>query len=437
MSLTALAFLGIYALFLMMAFLRHPIFGLYAYLWDFYLNPSQAWWGSELPNWRWSLIAAAFTLFSLVKWKPSVARRPWFSNLGAWLLVIFVFWMWVQILWAVNSDYHLEGAILYTKYLFLFYLIYEIVSDEQTFELFAWGHVIGCFIFGWIAYGEIGAGRLENIGGAGVNDANTLGVHLITGLTFAGFMFLGVAGKRRWIALGAIPFILNAIILTLSRGAWVGLLAAGLAAWYFVPRFIKRRVYFVAPLAVVLLLMLAHDMFWQRMGTIPVETNEGIEASAWSRVVVFKANWKMFEDHPLGAGFRGNEVISPKYIEFEYLAENGLRSAHNTFMAFLVDQGVPGGFLFLGMVLWAANSIRRIKSLDGPGLPPYIGLYGAAIGAAFVGLFVSGQFINLLRAEVQIWLIAALASLNQVSPVLLSEREEQVLKLTKLELARR
>ena len=35
-----------------------------------------------------------------------------------------------------------------------------------------------------------------------------------------------IAGKRRWIALAAIPFVMNAIILTQSRDAFIGVLAA-------------------------------------------------------------------------------------------------------------------------------------------------------------------------------------------------------------------
>jgi hypothetical protein len=61
MSITTLVFLVVYLAGLALAFSR-PITGLCAYLWAFYNNPPSAWWGSELPTIRWSLIAAVVTL---------------------------------------------------------------------------------------------------------------------------------------------------------------------------------------------------------------------------------------------------------------------------------------------------------------------------------------------------------------------------------------
>jgi hypothetical protein len=53
---------------------------------------------------------------------------------------------------------------------------------------------------------------------SGVGDANLLAAHLITGLVLAGFVFVGMRGYLRWIALAALPFILNAIVLNPEPG---------------------------------------------------------------------------------------------------------------------------------------------------------------------------------------------------------------------------
>src|SRR5262245_28767941 len=60
--LTAIAFAGVFALALVLAFVRHPIFGLGAYLLAFFNHPPDRWWGQSLPDLRWSLLAAAVTL---------------------------------------------------------------------------------------------------------------------------------------------------------------------------------------------------------------------------------------------------------------------------------------------------------------------------------------------------------------------------------------
>jgi len=396
---------------LFLGILRHPIFGLYAYLFVFYNHPPTRWWGVALPDLRWSLIAALVTFLAVVK-TPSPSSRPsWFSNWGARLLLIYVAWMWLQSLWAVNPAYHLEGCILFTKYVILFYIMYKIIADERTFELFSWGHILGCFIFGWIAYNTPVRGRLESVGGPGVDDSNLLAIQLVTGLIFAGFMFLGFCGKKRWVTLIAIPFILNGVILTLSRGAFLGLLAGGLASWYFSPRSSRWLILATGVLAGVLFFRLAHEEFWERMETITIDASER-DKSAESRLALIPAQWRMAQDYLLGSGHRGNETLSPLYIPAEYLTAGEVRSAHNTFMAILVDQGFPGALLFIALQGWVGFSLLRLKSLDRLGLPPTLAIYRAILGAALTACFFSGQFVNLLKSEMQIWLIALLAALN-------------------------
>ena len=415
MSLTALGFVGVYGLGLFLTFWRHPVFGLLTYLWAFYNHPPDRWWGASLPEIRWSLLAAVITLIATMLRKADVARSPCYRNSGAIVLVCFTLWMFIQSIWAINPA-HSEGTLLFVKYVMLFYVIYKILSDEATIELFSWAHVIGCFIFGWIAFGDPVIGRLETVGGPGVDDANVLGAHLITGVAFAGFLFLGAQQKRRWIALGTIPFVINAIILTRSRGAFVGLLAAGVAAWYLAPRTNRRLLYVVAPLALVLFQSLADTGFWERMDTIQVRApNEVEDISAQTRIEVLKANMRMFEDYPMGVGYRGNVVLSSRYMDPKLFASGtDIRSAHNTTMAILVDHGIIGGILFATLGIWVAHTLWRLKSLDRLGLSSSLGTYRAAIGASLAGLLVSGQFINLLTAEVQIWMIAMLAALNSV-----------------------
>jgi len=413
--LSAIGFLAVYILGLLFAFYKHPIFGLYAYLWAFYNHPPGRWWGANIPDLRWSLVAGLITLIAVLLTQSRSNRPAWCANWAALFLICFTSWMWVQSLWAIGP-LHSEGVFLFVKYIFLFYLIYATVSDENLLELFGWGHVVGCFIFSWIAFRDPVVGRLENVGGPGVDDSNVLAAHLLTGVAFAGFIFLGTPGKRRWIALAAIPFIMNAIVLTQSRGAFIGILAAGAAAWYLAPQANRRILYAVAPLALLLFLRLANDQFWTRMQTIEVSGLEQVEeTSARSRIEIAKANWQMFKDHPMGAGYRGDLFLSRQYIAAEFLSgTTGLRAAHNTVMAVLVDAGLPGTVLFAVLVAWVGYTLWQLKRLDKTGLSVSLGTYRAAIGASLTGLLISGQFLNLFSAEVQIWMVALLASLKNL-----------------------
>jgi O-antigen ligase len=140
-----------------------------------------------------------------------------------------------------------------------------------------------------------------------------------------------------------------------------------------------------------------------------------MESSALSRYTIAEANLRMAQDYPLGAGYRGNETLSAYYIPPEFLAtESSTRSAHNTILAILVDQGSPGVVLFTVLVAWGAARLIALLFLDKLGLPAELGGFRAAIGASLAALLVSGQFVNVLHLEVSIWLIAMLGALDSM-----------------------
>jgi len=446
MSFTALVFLVGYVGGLALAF-RHPVWGLAAYLWAFYNHPPSRWWGEGLPDIRWSLVAAAITLVAFAFARltqggfdaTTYAHRPVHGghaprvpvsemtrrtplSAGFWLLAAFAAWMWMQTLWAEGPG-HLDGCILFTKYVVLFFLVERLLDSERPIELFAWAHVGGCFLWGWLAYTGDFSGRAELNLGPGVADSNTLGFHLVTGLALGGLMLLQAHGVRRLIMLPVLPFIMNGVILTASRGAALAMAAAGVGALAFAPRMKKHVTWGGALLGLVLFGLLAgSELFWERMSTIGVGTESEMEASAYSRIETARANWQMFLDHPLGAGYRGNVALSPEYLEHRWLSETGERSAHNTFLAVLVDGGVPGFFLFLMLVMWAGFRLLAMKKLDKGGLPPSLGAYRGAVAGGLLAYVVAGQFGNYLTAEVGIWLLALVAALDRISAVAVPER---------------
>ena len=129
MSLTGLAFLGAFLGGLVLALARHPLFGLYTYVAVFYLHPPSRWWANDLPDLRWALLAAAVTLIATLRMPQDTSPPKWHASTPAKLLIVFLCWIWVQNLWALNPDQHLELSILYTKYIVLFYLIFRLVKD--------------------------------------------------------------------------------------------------------------------------------------------------------------------------------------------------------------------------------------------------------------------------------------------------------------------
>jgi O-antigen ligase len=339
----------------------------------------------------------------------------------AWIILLYVLWMWAQMPFAVSSE-HVTGAVLFTKYLVLLYLIYEVVDSEQRVRDFLMAHIAGCFFLGYLALGVNEGGRLEGVGGPGIDDANSMSMHLGTAVII-GSMLLMTELKtwRFWFVLLAMPFALNGIVLGNSRGAVVGLLAGGLMLFRLRPAAYRMQFVIFGVLGAILLAYLGQDAFWERLSSLKAVSGdqEELDFSAKSRVAIVDAQWRMFLDHPFGAGHAGTEALSREYLGEEYLAvrpgdapENAARSSHNTFMSVLVDQGIPGVLLLAALLIWAWRAVRTAAK-DPPN--PRIGGYTAAVASALVVAVVAGQFSPYLKAEVQFWCLGLLMSLASSS----------------------
>ena len=408
MSLTGLAFLAAFAAGLAYAFFVRPIYGLYTYVAVFYLHPPSRWWGGALPDIRWSLVAAAVTLIALFAHRAKLDKKSdvAISHRGIkqvfYFFFLYVFWMWVQLLF-VDAPRHTEGVVLFSKYLLLCFLIYALLKDESDFRGFCIAHLIGCAFFGYLVWQAPDAGRLEGVGGPGVNDANSLGMHLGTGLFFGAFLLLTTKGYLRWIVLASIPLILNGIIQTETRGAVIGVVLGGIFTTFLKPKSVNRRYYALAMVALCGVIFLANETFIERVASVKaaVDTEREWDNSAMSRIEVAKAQLRMFSDNPLGVGHQGTAYLSREYLDARWLASNsGTRASHNTVMSVLVDQGLPGILIFLMILLSILSTLLKLKRMDRSGLPESFALYRTMLGGALVSIFGAGMFAQNLKAEV-------------------------------------
>jgi O-antigen ligase len=182
------------------------------------------------------------------------------------------------------------------------------------------------------------------------------------------------------------------------------------------PRARRRFVLVALGLGMVLLFILANDVFWDRVHTLSTPEPAGADKSVGARVELLGANWRMALDYPLGAGHRGNELLSPAYVGREFLTEGNVRSAHNTFLAVLVDHGFPGAALFVSLQVWMIASLVRLGTARST-RPLLVQSYVAATAGAVAAYLVCGLFVNLFKAEVSIWLVAIVAALNVLPPI--------------------
>lgn len=438
MSLTGIAFLLLYTGGLGAAMFRGPIWGLWTYMMVFYLHPPSRWWGVGLPSIRWSLAAAGVTLIALLIHRNKLVagdagpRPPFYSHKFAWFFTAYVVWMWVQIPFAVSYE-HMEGVVLFTKYLLLIYLIYEIVRTDADARNTLIVHIIGCTFLGYLAW-EAGSGssRLEGVGGPGINDSNSMSMQFSTAVLAGAALMLREKLPRMVLIMLMMPFILNGMVLGNSRGAFVGMAGAGLVLWWLKPSEIRGRFYVFAALAVVLFMYVAHEAVWNRMLTLNAITDdqEELDTSASSRIAIMQAQFRMLRDYPQGAGHKGTAHLSRRYIDVKYLTsrrgvpkEQGSRSSHNTFFSVMVDQGVIGVILLVLIIFWVVSEVRRSRRRF-RGQPDRILLLCAVVGALAAVTF-AGQFAPYLKAEIQYWMLGMLMSVAALRTASSGEQSDE------------
>lgn len=419
--LTSLAFLAGYFALLGLAVFRHPIFGLYAYLAVFYIHPPSRWWAQYLPDLRWAYVAALVTLLAMLIHRAKLdSQRPaWLATLPGAMSVAFVAWLWVQSLWALDAKLHNDAAIQFTKYVVVFYVVYRLVDTPERIRDLLLVHVAGCAYLGVLAYlsDNYTDARLDGVGGPGIDDANTLGMFLGTGVIVAAMLALVERGWRRTFAILAGAVIFNGVVLAASRGAFLGVLLGGFVLLLVRPPQYRWLFWGFALVAVVGAVSVMDQRFVNRVLTVfdAIERTETMDASAESRWVLAEAQLRMFAAHPMGTGHKGTAVLSPQYLDERYLTRGGdpnapaVRSSHNTFLTLLVEQSIPGVIAYVALVAWGVGSVLRIRLSYRTRTGAHLA-YGGAAAAALGVVLGAGVFTDYLMAEVQVWLFALLAS---------------------------
>jgi O-antigen ligase len=428
MALTALAFLMVFFIGLLLAFAVHPRYGLYTYLAVFYLHPPSRWWGDMLPDIRWSLVAAVVTLFALARLPKVIGRPSFFTLQPVWLLMAFTAWVWIQNAWAVDPVMQMDLSILLTKYLVLFYLMYRLVDSPRMMNDVLFVHVLGCFYLGWLAYTATDAGRLDGVGGPGIGEANALAMHVSTGVMAAAVLVMNPG--RWWMRLAcllAMPFMLNVIVQAESRSAVLAFLAGGIVLWYMKPTAYRRLFYAGAAAGVAVVMYLGHASFWERMSTIStaVQTSEDADTSARSRLALIDVQLGLAAEHPFGIGHRGLVVLAPRYLPEQFLARQGSRSSHNTYLTVLSEQGVPGALIIGALMFWALRSIWRMRDLRHHPEATRMAGQVSAVAAMLAVAAVGGLGVDYLKAEVQIWALILLTVLSVAHSMMYTVVEPQ------------
>jgi cation transport ATPase len=83
-------------------------------------------------------------------------------------------------------------------------------------------------------------------------------------------------------------------------------------------------------------------------------------------------------------------------------------------MTALVEQGIPGGLMFIWLSLWTVYALFRLRSLQAKHGDADLTTLAATAGAVLGSVFIAGNTADFLMAEVQFWVFAVFVTLLQL-----------------------
>lgn len=359
MSLKILLVFSLFSVLFIGAFWR-PILGVLGYLTVYLIwNPS-LWWGKGLLKYlpRPSFIAIVFLIigsmlnFKKLNWSFSRREIELYLFLGLIWLSSFVFgigmydlsWMYVTKM---------------TKlFIFIFFFI-RVVQSLNDYKLVVWAFILAAIILSIQSHtassGYFVDGRIEFLEGFDFGEANALAALSAFGMILIAIEMLSFSWWKKLICIPCIALIVDTIIMTQSRGVFLGLIIGAPYILFRVPAESRKQTYMFIVFAIVLFFILTDIKFISRMKTMSDELEYNQE-EVLTRFDFWKASVLMFKDHPFGVGVKNFQKLIPYYDH-----RNPGLDAHNTYVLCYSEIGILGIALLLVIIGETLLQLRRIR----------------------------------------------------------------------------
>ena len=222
-------------------------------------------------------------------------------------------------------------------------------------------------LFNYFVYGQTEAGRI--FGSFIFSNPNDLAAYLLLTLSLvAGIFATEKLRWLRWAAIAGAATIPLIMVLSQSRGGFLGLVTFVLMV--LGQRHQRTRKLGILAVVSALVLMLAPESAWERLGTLRTpdaqlmeDRDEGSARQRWGIWRV--ANTIAVENPVFGVGIGAYRQAHNEYSvreEFDPFSR-GMRDAHSTYLTLMAETGYPGfvffGLLVLGTVIPAERTRRR------------------------------------------------------------------------------
>ena len=327
-----------------------------------------------------------------------------------WLFGAFVLWAFVASLASPYADIALDKVLDHLKLLAIMLIVVNALRTEGQLHFYLL-FFLGCFVLfpvrGMLVGGDEVSGRVVwNYIYSNPNDLATLcliALGVALGLLFS-------KPSRILVRLGggiSAILLLVVILLTQSRGAFIGLVAGMGPA--FIWSGLKRpgRLLFSAGILALVISLAIPASVWERLSGIEKLTSESTiaeadpEGSAEQRFEIQKVALQIVVDNPVfGVGLGAYPLANARYAP-----ELGRKDTHNTYLNLAAELGLPGLTLWCALVLSVLRYAYRSRRLAAPG---ELAIQQAWIERALCAYLVAAVFGSFAKLTFPYLLLAVL-----------------------------
>lgn len=383
--------------------------GAYAWTWLSMMNPHRAAFGFAR-NFPFAWLVAVTTLIAFLF---SRERRPFPVNTVTVVYLLFICWMSVTSLFALNTpEIVLERWIFVLKIHLMLMVTMMLIRGREQIERLVWVVTLSIGFYGfkggvWTVLGG-GSGRVWGPAGSMIQGNNELGLALVMLIPFMYYLHhVSVRRSLRWILVFCMISTGFAILGTQSRGALLALI--GMAFVLGLKGRHPLRTSLVLGGLMFAAILFMPDSWSGRMETI---RSYQLDASAMSRIYTWQTLWTMALDRPLfGAGFAtDNPVLFALYAPERVgnYVGGAIFVAHSIYFQALGEHGFPGLLLYLllGFFTWRrATAIARETAGD-PEFSAWVPMLMRMVQVSLAGFAVGGAFLTLVHFDLPYYLCA-------------------------------
>ena len=305
--------------------------------------------------------------------------------------------------------------IRYLKTFFLLVMVMSLANSRLRLHALILVIVISIGYFGVYGglVGIISGGNSQFTGAPSseISDNNHLALAIVVTIPLMNYIRMYSENKYvRMILLGSMGLSVITVLVTYSRGGFLGLSVMGAAFWWRS----KHKLVSLVVIAVLVIpaFQLMPQKWWDRMDTIENASEE--DASFQSRLASWETAFNLAVANPvLGGGFSATQ--SPAvYGQYKPSGDSTvMRAAHSIYFQVLGDMGFVGLTIFL-MIFFSGwlNSVAIIRQGNRmPGMEWAVDL-SKMIQVSMAGYLVAGAALSMAYYDVTLTLIVVLACLR-------------------------